>query len=324
MPPIHFGALVPQGWKGEFTGMDSRTAYGTMIETAQACERAGYDSIWLYDHFHSVPPPPVATPVFECWTSMMALAERTERVRLGQMVTCTPYRNPAYLAKVSSCVDVASNGRLEMGVGAGWYWDEFNAYGYGFPEPKERIGYLADTVEILKRMWSDEKATYAGRYASVKDALCDPKPLQSPRPTLWIGGGGEKLTLRVVARHADYANFSGVPDVWKHKKDVLYEHCSKVGRDPSEIRLTTHQDVLVAPDDGAARALLERHPSIWGQSDDDRRQSHLMGTVQEVVDRIGEYVELGANGFVVWFPDYPSTASMELFAAEVMPHFARA
>ena len=323
MPPVHFGALVPQGWKREFDGLDARTAYRTMIEAAQRTEALGYDSIWLYDHFHSVPPPPVATPVFECWTSMMALAEHTERVRLGQMVTCTPYRNAAYLAKISSCVDVASNGRLEMGVGAGWYWDEYNAYGYGFPEPKERIGYLADTVEILNRMWSDERSTYEGKYASVKDAFCDPKPLQSPRPPLWIGGAGEKLTLRVVARHADYANFGGKPDEWARKRDILYAHCEKVGRDPSEIRLTLHQDALVGRDDAAARALEQKHPSIWGASNEDRRQGHLVGSVQEVVDRIGLYKDLGAGGFVVWFSDYPSTGSLELFASDVMPHFER-
>ena len=323
MPPIHFGALVPQGWKREFDGLDARTAYDTMIDASLACERAGYDSIWLYDHFHSVPPPPVATPVFECWTSMMALVERTSTVRLGQMVTCTPYRNSAYLAKVSACLDVASNGRVEMGIGAGWYWDEFNAYGYGFPEAKERIGYLADTVEILKRMWSDEKATYEGKYASVKDAYCDPKPLQSPHPPLWIGGGGEQLTLRVVARHADYANFGGDLEVWARKRDILYRHCEKVGRDPSEIRLTIHQDALVAPDEASVKALEEKHPSIWGASNEDRRKGHLVGTPSQVAERINEYVDLGAGGFVLWFPDYPATGSMELFASEVIPQFER-
>ena len=323
MPPIHFGALVPQGWKGEFTGLDPRTAYRTMIEAAQACERAGYDSIWLYDHFHNIPPPPIATPVFECWTSMMAFAERTERVGLGQMVTCTPYRNAGYLAKISSCVDVASNGRLQMGVGAGWYWDEYNAYGYGFPEPKDRIGYLADTVEILKRMWSDEKATYEGKYQSVKDALCDPKPLQSPRPPLWIGGGGEKLTLRVVAKHADYSNFGGKLPEWERKRDILYGHCEKVGRDPKEIRLTLHQDCMIGKDDTDVKRLLDQFPSLWKEEPESRKQGHLIGTVQEVIDRVGAYIERGASGFVNWFPDYPDTASMELFATEVMPHFER-
>ncbi|MEX2557204.1 MAG: TIGR03560 family F420-dependent LLM class oxidoreductase [Actinomycetota bacterium] len=323
MAPIHFGALVPQGWKGEFQGLDSRTAYRAMIETARLCERVGYDSIWLYDHFHNIPPPPIATPVFECWTAMMAFAERTERVLLGQMVTCTPYRNAAYLAKISACVDVASNGRLQMGVGAGWYWDEFNAYGYGFPEPRDRLGYLADTIEILKRMWSDEKATYEGRYASVKDAFCDPKPLQSPRPPLWIGGGGEKVTLRIVAQHADYSNFSGKPHEWERKRDILFSHCEKVGRDPASIRMTLHQDCLIGKDEADVQRLLTQFPSLWGEAAESRRQGGLIGTAQEVIDKVGTYVELGASGFINWYPDYPATDSVERFATEVMPHFER-
>ena len=317
----HFGTLVPQGWKHEFDALAPAAAYHRMIEVAQIAERAGYDSIWLYDHFHSVPPPPAAVPVFECWTSMMAFAERTSTVRLGQMVTCTPYRNPASLAKVSSCVDVASGGRLEMGVGAGWYWDEFNAYGYGFPSPAERIGYLADTVEILKRMWADEKATYAGRYASVVDAYNDPKPLQKPRPPLWIGGGGEQLTLRVVARHADYANFGGSLPTFTHKRDVLRRHCEAVGRDTAEITLTLHQDALVAADEAELRRMLDAHPSLWGSAEDERLGGHLIGTTQQVIDRVGAYLEAGAGGFVVWCPDFPGTESLERFAAEVIPAF---
>lgn len=318
MSGIHFGTLVPQGWKGEFDGLDPRAAYRAMIETAREAERLGYDSIWLYDHFHSVPPPPRPTPVFECWTGMMALAERTERVRIGQMVTCTPYRNPAYLAKVSACVDVASGGRLEMGLGAGWYWDEFNAYGYGFPGPGWRIGYLEDTVEIVKRMWSEERASYEGRYASVKDAYCDPKPLQAPRPRIWIGGGGERKTLRVVARHADCANWQVPSDEFARKREVLAGHCADVGRDLGEIRLTLHQECVIAPDEAAVEKKLEAHPSLWGQ-DQARRERELVGTPEQVVARIEEYVALGAGGFVLWFPDFPDAEGLELFATEVLP-----
>jgi F420-dependent oxidoreductase-like protein len=323
MDAVHFGALVPQGWKREFVGLDARSAYRTMIDTAKALEEAHFDSIWLYDHFHAIPPPPIPTPVFECWTSMMGLAQNTERVKLGQMVTCALYRNPAYLAKISSCVDVASDGRLQMGLGAGWYWDEFNAYGFGFPSNAERIGTLRDTVEIVKRMWSDEKATYEGKYHSVKDALSDPKPLQRPRPPLWIGGSGPKLTLRLVAEHADYANFWGLPEVWASHRDILYGHCEAVGRDPAEIRLTTHQDCMVAKDDAGLAKLLERYGPLWEEPKEPWVERNLVGTVQQVVDKIGSYVELGASGFITWFPTYPDTESMELFATEVMPQFPR-
>lgn len=316
---VHLGALVPQGWKGEFEGLPAREAFDAMLSAARLAETLGYDSVWLYDHFHSIPPPPRAIPVFECWTGMMALAQATERVRIGQMVTCAPYRNAAYLAKVSACIDVASNGRLEMGLGAGWYWDEFNAYGYGFPEPRERIGYLRDTVEILTRMWSQERATYEGRYASVKDAFCDPKPVQSPRPPIWVGGAGEKLTLRVTARFADYANFGGKPHEFARKRDILHEHCRAVGRDPAEITLTLHQDCLIAPDEASLARKIEAHPSLWNEATDSYALGHLVGTPERIVERMQEYATLGAGGFVLWFPDYLSMEGLELFAREVAP-----
>jgi F420-dependent oxidoreductase-like protein len=316
---LHFGALVPQGWKGEFDGMTGRQGFERMCEIAVECERLGLDSIWLYDHFHSVPPPARPTPVFECWTGLTALAAQTWTIRLGQMVTCTPYRNPAYLAKIAACVDVASNGRLEAGLGAGWYQQEFEAYGYDFPSAGARIGYLEDTVEILKRMWRDEAATYQGKYASVKDAYCDPKPVQRPRPPLWIGGGGEKKTLRVVAKHADYANIGGSVETFVRKRDVLHEHCEDVGRDPAEIGITMHQDCLVARDEQQLRNLTAEYPSIWGASDEDRARNNLVGTTQQVIDKMGAYVEAGARGFIVWFPDYPRADTLQLFAEEVIP-----
>lgn len=318
MTAIHFGTIVPQGWKGELAGLDPQAAFGTMLSVAKTAERAGYDSVWVYDHFHSIPPPARPVPVFECWTSMAVLAGATERVRLGQMVTCTPYRNPATLAKVAACVDVASGGRLEMGLGAGWYQDEFDAYGYAFPSAGARIGFLGDAVEIVKRMWTEERATYEGKYASVRGALCDPKPVQRPRPPLWIGGSGRTKTLRIVARHADYSNFVGGQD-FIEKREALFEHCKEVGRDPAEIRLTLHLECIVAPDSGAVEEALERHPPVWGEAPDSWRRRQLVGTPEEVVDQARAYVGMGVSGFVMWFPDFPSTDGMELFAGEVVP-----
>jgi F420-dependent oxidoreductase-like protein len=320
-PDVHFGALVPQGWKGEFDGMTGEEGFRSLLETAQVAERYGWDSVWLYDHFHSVPPPARPTPVFECWTGMMALAMATETIRIGQMVTCTPYRNAAYLAKVSACVDVASGGRLEMGVGAGWYWQEFEAYGYEFPSAGARIGFLDDTCEILTRMWRDQAATFEGKYASVKDACCDPKPVQRPRPPIWVGGSGERKTLRVTAKHGDYANWSLAPEVFAQRRETLGMHCEAVGRDPDEITLTWHGDILVAPDEKSLRNILDEYPSIWGQSEQDRLPKHLIGTVNQVIDKIGAWMEAGCRGFVGWMPDYPRHESLQLFAEQVMPAF---
>lgn len=227
-------------------------------------------------------------------------------------------RNPAYLAKVAACVDVASGGRLEMGVGAGWYEQEFTAYGYPYPSAGARIGYLEDTIEILVRMWRDGAATYEGRYASVRDALCDPKPIQRPRPPLWIGGGGERKTLRVVARHADFWNVGGGLEIFTRKLAILREHCEAVGRDPDEITPTIHCDTLVAPDDRSLRNLLDEYPSIWGVPEDRWIDTHLIGTTPQVIDKIGRFVDAGARGFVVWFPDFPRTDTVARFAEEVV------
>ncbi len=320
---MHFGALVPQGWKHDLEGLPPKEAFDTMIAIAQRCESLGLDSVWLYDHFHAVPPPATpGTTVFECWTSLAAIAMRTERIRLGQMVTCTPYRNPALLAKIAATVDVASGGRLEMGLGAGWYWEEFNSYGYGFPEPRERLGYLRDTVNIVERMWRDERATYEGKYASVTDALCDPKPIQQPRPPIWIGGSGPQVTLKIVARHADWANFMGTPAEFARKRDVLRGHCESVGRDPAQVKLSMHCEALIAGDEAGLKAMIAARPSIFGQADQERVTQHLIGTAQQVIDRIGEYVDLGCEGVIPWFPDYPATESLERFATEVAPAFA--
>ena len=159
--------------------------------------------------------------MFECWTTIAAISQLTTTIRLGQMVGCASYRNPALLAKITSTVDVISGGRLDWGIGAGWYENEYLAYGYDFPRPAVRIAGLADTVEIVKRMWTEPETTFSGRVHSVTGAQCDPKPLQQPHPPIWIGGSGEQLTLRVVAEHADYSNFGGDLQMFMHKRDVL-------------------------------------------------------------------------------------------------------
>jgi len=257
--------------------------------------------------------------VFECWSVVAALSQATSRVRLGQMVGCNSYRQPSVLAKMTSTIDVMSGGRLDWGIGAGWYENEYKGYGFEFPAPKVRIGMLRECVEIVKSMWTERETTYEGRYYNLQRAHCDPKPLQNPHPPVWIGGGGEQLTLRVVARHADVANFGGKPHEWAHKAEVLKNHCKDVGRDYDEIRKTISGELMVRETEAEIDAIGSK--SLWGEPLDSWKAGNLVGTPEQVAEKIQAYVDLGCTGFVPWCSDYPSTESLQLFAEKVMPEF---
>ena len=314
-----FGVFTPQGWKLELAGVgDARAQWEVTLSTALAAERLGLDSVWVYDHVHNVPVPSNES-VFECWTTVAALAQATSTIRLGQMVGCAGYRNPALLAKMTATVDVISGGRLDWGIGAGWYDQEYRAYGYDYPSNADRIRMLRETVEIVRMMWSEPEATYEGRHFSVQGAQCDPKPVQDPNPPVWIGGGGEQLTLRVVARHADYSNFGGKPDEWTHKVDVLHRHCAEVGRDPDEITMTWSPEVFIR---STEQEILDAGTqSFWGEPFESWRAGNLVGTPEQVCERLAEYRTLGCGGVVLWCSDFPEHETLELLASEVLPEF---
>lgn len=316
---VIFGVFMPQGWKMELAGINGAAAkWDKAVEIAVRAEELGYDSIWVYDHFHNVPRP-AHEAVFECWTTMAAISQRTSRVRLGQMVGCNSYRSPALLAKITSTVDVISGGRLDWGIGAGWYENEYRGYGYEFPKPKDRIGMLRESVEIVRSMWTQEETTYDGRYYRLSRANCDPKPLQSPHPPIWIGGGGEQLTLRVVAEYADCSNFGGLPDQWAHKREILKSHCAAVGRDEATIRKTWSPEIFVRETEAEIEA--RGAQNLWGQPFEQWRETNLVGTPEQVCTKIQRYLDLGCGGFVSWCADYPDTESLELFATKVIPEF---
>jgi F420-dependent oxidoreductase-like protein len=316
---IVFGAFMPQGWKMELAGIDGATAkWDRAVEIAQLAERLGYDSIWVYDHFHNIPRP-AHEAVFECWTTMAAISQLTSTIRLGQMVGCNSYRSPGLLAKITSMIDVISGGRLDWGVGAGWYELEYRGYGYEFPTPKDRIGMLRETVEIVTSMWRQPETTYKGEHYELSRANCDPKPLQTPHPPVWIGGGGEQLTLRVVARLADCSNFGGSPEQWAHKRDVLRAHCADVGRDADQIRMTWSPEMFIRSTEAEVAAAGTR--SLWGEAADSWRAGNLVGTPEQVADKIRTYIGLGCTGFIPWCADYPDTETLERFATEVVPSF---
>ena len=319
MNDVVFGVFMPQGWKMELSGIDGAQAkWNKAVDIALLAEQLGYDSIWLYDHFHNVPRP-AHEAVFECWTTIAAMSQRTTRIRLGQMVGCNSYRSPALLAKITSTIDVISGGRLDWGIGAGWYELEYRGYGFDFASPKDRIGMLRESVEIVRSMWSEPETTYDGKYYKLVRANCDPKPLQQPHPPIWIGGGGEQLTLRVVAQYADCSNWGGTQADWAHKREVLKGHCAAVGRDEETIRKTWSPELLVRETEAELKALGSL--SMRNESFESWQASNLVGTPDQVSEKIAAYQALGCSGFIPWCSDYPDTTSMELLATEVMPNF---
>jgi F420-dependent oxidoreductase-like protein len=298
MTDLIFGAFFPQGWKMELSSIEgAENKWQTALEIGELIEDLGYDSIWLYDHFHNVPRP-AHEAVFECWTVVAALSQATSRVRLGQMVGCNSYRQPSVLAKMTSTIDVMSGGRLDWGIGAGWYENEYQGYGFEFPAPKVRIGMLRECVEIVKSMWTEPETSYDGTYYKMDRAHCDPKPVQSPHPPIWIGGGGEQLTLRVVARHADVSNFGGKPHEWAHKAEVLKQHCKDVGRDYDEIRKTISGEMMIRETEAEIDAIGSR--SLWGEPLESWKAGNLVGTPEQVAEKVQAYIDLGCTGFVPW------------------------
>lgn len=237
---MQVGIIVPQGWTGEYEGVESSEAWRRTAAVADRAELLGFESIWLFDHFHTTPTP-IEAPTFELFTTLTALAARTKRVRIGQVVTCAAYRNPALLAKMASSLDVISDGRLELGLGAGWKRDEWEAYGYAFQSTRERLLHLRDTLEIVRRMFETGRATYDGAYGRVLGAINEPKPLQVPHPPIIVGGNGRDVTWRLAARYADELNLDAVPPgEMVNAMAVIAARCDEIGRDPATLRVSVH------------------------------------------------------------------------------------
>ncbi len=307
---LQFGLLVPQGWRMDLVGVtDHVEAYETMTRVAQEAEALGFDSIWLFDHFHTVPTP-TQEVTFECWTSTAALARDTKRVRIGQMVTCNGYRNPALLAKMASTVDVLSHGRLDFGIGAGWHEQEFKAYGYDYPDGPTRLRQLRDAVQIILKMWTEEQAVFEGKYYHVNGAI-------NPHIPLLIGGGGEKVTLKLVAQYGDACNVGHLDtDGLRHKFSVLKKHCDEVGRDYNSIKRTVLYNCAIAETDEAAMA--KTGPYARNIPSGRMREQALVGTPDAIRRRLAEIEEAGAQEIIVFMQDSKDLDSVRLFANECM------
>lgn len=240
---MKLGVIVPQGWTGEYDGWEPDRAWQRTREVAQQADRLGVESIWLFDHFTTTPKP-TDELTFESFVSLSALAEATERVRLGQIVICNGFRNPALTAKMASTLDTISGGRFELGIGAGWKRDEWNAYGYGFPETRERLAMLHDALEVITRMLEPERdahATWDGEHHQVTDAINLPKPIQETGMPVMVGGNGPKVTWRLAARYADELNLDGMsPDEVREALPTIRARCEEIDRDPESLAISVH------------------------------------------------------------------------------------
>ena len=299
---MKIGAFVPQGWRMDLNGIDKNDQWQTILDAADKIEALNYESIWVYDHFHTVPKP-TQDPTFECWTLMSALSQTTEKVRLGQMCTCNSYRNPSYLTKVASNIDVMSNGRLEYAIGAGWYDHEYKAYGYEYPSDGERLKMLEESLIIYKLMTTEEEPKFKGKYYSIDGAINQPKPIQKPYPPLWVCGGGEKVTLKLLAKYGDYGNWDVDVEGFIHKSNVLKQHCENEGRDFSEIGRTLHTNVLIANSEDELKSKISKLSTYTNIPEDYYFNRPLIGTKDKVFDTINQFKEAGCSYLIAYVPD---------------------
>lgn len=299
---MKIGAFVPQGWRMDLNAIDKNDQWQTILDAANKIEALNYESIWVYDHFHTVPKP-TQDPTYECWTLMSALSQTTEKVRLGQMCTCNSYRNPSYLTKVASNIDVMSNGRLEYAIGAGWYDHEYKAYGYEYPSDGERLKMLEESLIIYKLMTTEEEPKFEGKYYSIDGAINQPKPIQKPYPPLWVCGGGEKVTLKLLAKYGDYGNWDVDVEGFIHKSNILKQHCENEGRDYSEIGRTLHTNVLIANNEEDLKTKISKLATYTNIPEDYYYKRPLIGTKDKVFDTIGQFKDAGCTYLIAYVPD---------------------
>jgi F420-dependent oxidoreductase-like protein len=328
---MRFGLFVPQGWRLDLVGIEPADQWATMLDVARRADAGPWESVWVYDHFHTIPVP-TSEATHEAWTLMAALAATTQRVRLGQMCSCIGYRNPMYLAKVAATVDLISGGRVEMGIGAGWYEHEWTAYGYGFPTAGDRIAMLQEGVEIMQSAWRDGVARFAGEHYQVDGALCHPQPLQAGGIPLWIAGGGEKKTLRIAAQRADYTNFDGTPGTFARKSEILAGHCRDVGRDYGQIVRSANFNVVIGRTEAEVAERLARleeryrpylAPDGLARAVEGFRSGPLVGTPEQIVGTLRQLEELGMGYAITYFVEAADDPTgVELFSEQVIPELA--
>jgi F420-dependent oxidoreductase-like protein len=300
-----------------------------MRELAAYADETAWDSLWVYDHFHTVPVPSDEA-THEAWSLMSAYAASTSRIKLGQMCTAMSYRNPVYLAKVAATADIISGGRVQMGIGGGWYEHEWKAYGYGFPSAGVRLARLDEGVQIMRDAWRDGRVTFAGKHYQVDDAIVAPKPLQDGGPPMWIAGGGEKVTLKIAAKYAQYTNFTSEPEVFRHKSEVLAGHCRDVGTDYDAIVRSANFNAVIGDSEDNVADRIDRIRAMQVSRVNEQAVDSMVnmlkspdsatGTPEQVVEKLQRMRDLGCEYAILYFPEAAYDRSgIELFEQKVIP-----
>ncbi len=295
-----FGLQLPSF---TFEGVSTASMFERIVETARAAEESGFDSFWVMDHYHQISlQGPPSDPMLEAYTLLGGVAARTSRLSLGAMVTGVTYRNPAFLAKAVTTLDVVSSGRAILGIGAAWNEEEARAYGYEWPSTSERFERLEDALRICRAMFTHERTTLEGTHHHVDGAYNVPQPVQAGGPRILIGGGGERKTLRLVARYADLWNGFGAPEMIRHKIAVIRDHCRDVGRDPSEIEMTRLGTLIVTDTMEEAELRRERFQAFREADDETLHSILIWGTPDSIGDRVREYVDAGLDELLFNMP----------------------
>ena len=327
---MRFGLFIPQGWRLDLVDIPTASHWGVMRDLATRADGGPWDSLWVYDHFHTVPVP-TDEATHEAWSLMAAFGATTSRIKLGQMCTAMSYRNPVHLAKVAATVDVISGGRVQMGIGGGWYEHEWRAYGYGFPSAGVRLGRLDEGVQIMRSAWRDGRVDFDGKHYQADGAIVAPKPLQANGIPLWIAGGGEKVTLRIAAKYAQYTNFVSSPEGFRHKSEVLEGHCRDVGTDYGSIVRSANFNTVIGSSDAEVTDRVERMRSrlitkaapdaIDGMlSNFTSPDTSACGTPEQIVERLGRMRDLGCEYAILNFPEAAYDRSgIEQFERDVIP-----
>ena len=317
---MKFSLYLPTGTTHELAGFDDPlVAFERIRDLAVAAEESGFESVWVPDHF--IPFGPGAHYVFEGWLTLAALAGETSTIRLGQLVTGNGYRNPALLAKMGSTLDVIANGRLTFGIGAGWYEDEYHAFGYDFLSAPERLRQLDEALQIIRSIWTEPVTTFEGAYFRTKELTAQPAGIQLPHIPIMIAGGGEKVTLKLVARYGDLCNVQEPPGVVTRKFAILAKHCEAIGRDFSSIKKTSSGFCIIADTDEQALAQVPPWaPMVFPGKVADYG---LIGTPETIRKRIAVYETAGVDELVVAFKDSLDVDLVRRFASEFIGSSAR-